>query len=330
MLIIVGFDSFDCRRVESMETPTVDGLAEYGCLEPFEGLSSSELMTTVLWSSMFAGRHPKQLYPEYYEAETPFDVWIEGTWQPPWLQSIPVKSLERFAVRRLSSLLARRRQEWLRDRVRSRIGKRSYIEVGLEGTDSVLSVAENPRLISFPGINFDHTNKELKSMVDNSVSGNYTLTNTAERFERQALSADADRLIRTLYAIESRRHDLVATHFFSLDLVQHVWAPNNAKMHRWYGFYDDILKSVLRAACPMDTVVVVSDHGMETNGIHSRNAFYGATEELWAGNYRMIDLADVLKTELRRDSHKVGEADESTEMDIKKETADHLRDLGYF
>jgi hypothetical protein len=329
VLIVLGFDSLDCRRIDDLETPTVDELAEFGYLEPFEGLLSSELMTTVLWSSMFAGCHPKQLYPEYYDADTPFNVWIEGTWEPPWLRSIPIKSLERFAVRRLSSLLARRRQERLRDRIRSRIGKRSYIQAGLDGTDSVLSVAENPRLISFPGINFDHTNKELKSMVDNSVSGNFAVTDTAERFERRALSADADRLVRTLYAIESRRHDFVATHFFSLDLIQHVWAPNDAKMQRWYAFYDDLLKSVLRAARPTDTVVVVSDHGMKTNGIHSHNAFYGATEELWTGPYRMIDLADVLKTELRRDRHRAGESDQSTEMEIEEETANHLRDLGY-
>jgi hypothetical protein len=331
MLVLLGFDSFDGQRVKTVKTPTIDALAEQGTMRTFEGLDSSELMTTVLWSSMLTGESPKDLYTEYYESEGPFSVWLEGEWDIPALNSSPVQRLETFTVRRLSSLLSRERQERLRAAVRDRLGKQSYVERRLANTPSVLDAAESPQFISYPGINFDVANKSLKNMVNTSTGTNYGVADTAIGFENAGMHADIDRLVRLLYAIDARKKDFVAAHFFSLDLIQHVYAPSKSKMQRWYGFYDHILQQVWSALGDDDTLVVVSDHGMEQNGIHSKRAFYGASKSLWdTEDYRMENLATVLQRELERKVQRPQGNSNIDALEIREETKEHLQDLGYF
>lgn len=118
MIVILGFDSFDGHRVQSVDTPTINDMTESGVMRTFESLEPSELMTTVLWPSLLAGDHPKHLYPEYYESDSPFNVWMQGEWDVDALNTPPVQRLEGFTVRRLSSLFDRKRQEQIRGRVR--------------------------------------------------------------------------------------------------------------------------------------------------------------------------------------------------------------------
>lgn len=329
MLVLLGFDSLDGRRIETVETPTFDQLAESGTMHTFQGLESSELATTVLWASMLSGQNPKTLYPEYYNSDETFNPWLRGEWNHPILNSSASKLAEGFLVRRLSSLLSRQNQEQLRTWARNKIGKRSFVHNRLLSTDSVLDASESPCLISVPGINFDVSSKALKEFVNSS--GGVDLADEAgtEAFEREGIKADADRLIRTLYAIESGQNDFVMTHFFSLDLIQHIWAGSQRKMQRWYGLYDHFLSQVLDTIGPDDTVVVVSDHGMEDSGIHSKRAFYGSTKPIWDDDeYRVEKLAEVLQSELA--THTVVDDDGIDTPGVSPEVTEHLEDLGYF
>lgn len=329
MLVVLGFDSLDARRIKTVETPTFDKLAESGTMHTFEGLEPSELATTVLWSSMLAGQNPKELYPEYYSSDETFNPWLRGEWSHPVLNSSPARIAEGFVVRRLSSLLSRQHQEQLRTWARNKIGKRSFVHNRLLSTDSVLDGSKSPHLISVPGINFDVSSKALKDFVNSS--GGVDLADEAgtEAFEREGIRADADRLIRTLYAIESGNHDFIMTHFFSLDLIQHIWAGSQRKMQRWYGLYDHFLSQVLDTVGPDDTVVVVSDHGMEDSGIHSKRSFYGATKAIWDDEeYHVERLAEVLRAELG--NHTIVNGDGIDTPGVSPEVTEHLEDLGYF
>lgn len=330
MLIVLGFDSLDGDRIEIVDTPTLDSLAESGEMKTFDGLAPSELATTVLWGSMLAGESPKQLYPEYYDSESAFNPWLKGEWDKPPLNSLPAQVAEGFIIRRMTSLFPRKTQEHLRATVREKFGKRSFVETRLDRTRSLLDEADQPRLISVPGMNFDTSNKTLKGRLDISTGLNLGDATTAEQFERDAVRADADRLMRTLYAVRARENDLVVSHFFCLDLIQHLWATSQSKIQRWYGLYDHFLSQILDAISEKDTVVVVSDHGMDDNGIHSRRAFFGATKPIWGGDeYKMENLADVLSNELRSETHSVENAS-IKQSGVSEEVADHLKELGYF
>lgn len=325
MLIVLGFDSFDAQRVEKVRTPNVDSLVETGVMHTPAGLKYDELNTMVLWPSMLVGENPKELFPEYYASEGVFDLNANGEWKSSILQngidSFLRKVLPVGIYNTFSAALEKVGVE-----------REPYTEARLSEVSTVIDSAKFPLLISFPGLNWDDSNRELKQFINPyAKKGRHDLEGDAEKFERMGARNDIDRLIRTLYAIEIRENDLLIAHFFSLDLVQHLWAGSPRKMKRWYGFYDHILGQVLDAAREEDTVVVVSDHGMEETGIHSKRAFFGASRPIWNSEERKAeDLAEVLKRELESGRHAVGERGESEALEMKDETVQHLKDLGYF
>jgi hypothetical protein len=203
------------------------------------------------------------------------------------------------------------------------------VEIRLAEVESVLDEAETPRLISVPGINFDVINKSLKGKLNSKHD--LADKTTAERFERHAIKADSSRLIQTLYAIESRECDLLVSHFFCLDLMQHLWSNSEHKMQRWYGLYDHFLSQVLEHTTEDDTVVIISDHGMQETGIHSTDAFFGSTKPIWGeGPYRVEDLAGLLRKELTENNHSDREQSKTETSGVSEEVTEHLRELGYF
>lgn len=327
MLVVLGLDSLDADRVKSCPTPHIDAVKESGeggRLNPGEGLSSDELITQVLWPSLLAGRHPKDLFPSYYEG---FDSETKY-WDNIVLDSRPIRWLES----RLAQTLPRTKIEWIKEIMASAGASKSHIGADrLNDHGSILNTADSPYLISVPGINEDAENADLKSMIapEDHDNDSYQPTVDMTKFERAGLRADADRLIRTLNAIESRGHDFLMTHFFSLDLVQHVWANVTTKIERWYGLYDDFVGRVQHALSPEDTLVLVSDHGMRTTGVHSRQAFYACSKPIWGNDEWLLpDFRSVLEQELRE--HSVGMDQSKVDQTVDRETREHLEKLGYF
>ncbi|MFD1585889.1 alkaline phosphatase family protein [Halorientalis brevis] len=331
MLIVMGLDSLDADTLQRYTTPSIDTISEEGeggRMETPDGLNRDELNTQLLWPSMLAGQNPRDLFPSYYEDNS------QSTkhWNTKVLSNPLVRRIEREvsniasskAKRYLKSLLAQFGYE------KEHVGENRLAEAG-----SLLDSAAAPHLISVPGISEDDMNRDLKGMIapksarSEGRSG-YEPAGDISLFEQKALSADANRLIRFLNAIASRRHDFVMCHFFSLDLVQHVWADTPPKLQRWYGLYDDFVRRVRQTLSEDDTLVLVSDHGMEKEGIHSKRAFYASNRRLWKDTPRkMEDLREVLESELPRHSPADGEQmDDSAQ--ITNDTKEHLSKLGYF
>lgn len=308
-----------------MHTPNIDSLVENGAMHTPEGLKYDELNTMVLWPSMLVGENPKELFPEYYASEGVFDLNANGKWKSPFLQNRLDSFLRKILPVGVYNTLSAALEKVGVERV-------PYTAAKLSEANTVIDFAKSPLLISFPGLNWDDSNRELKQFINPyAKKGRHNLKGDVEKFERMGARNDIDRLIRTLYAIEKRENDLLIAHFFSLDLVQHLWAGSPRKMKRWYGFYDHILGQVLDAAREEDTVVVVSDHGMQETGIHSKRAFFGASRSIWESDERRAEeLAGVLKRELETGRHMVGEAGESEALEMRDETVQHLKDLGYF
>lgn len=71
MLVVAGLDSLDSRNISQHATSNMYGIcerAEGGRLHTPSGLNRNELITQVLWPSMLAGSHPKDLFPTYFES----------------------------------------------------------------------------------------------------------------------------------------------------------------------------------------------------------------------------------------------------------------------
>ncbi len=332
MLVVVGLDSFDSETISQYSTPHIDAVRESGeggRLHTPVGLDRNELITQVLWPSMLAGGNPKNLFPSYFEnVGQSTKQWNTDILENPLIQ--------RFESQISSSLSTETKQKMKKIAERLGAQKEDLGENRLQEIDSLLDDADSPCVISLPGINEDAVNRELKDLItpgspkSSSDFSGYIPSIESSAFERKALSADADRLIRLLDAVESRQHDFVICHFFSIDLVQHIWADTPSKLERWYGIYDDYVGRVRQSLSENDTLVLVSDHGMETEGIHSKRAFYAANKQLWEETPRkMEDFRGVLESELQEHSSSDDNVEDNT-VQISGDTRKHLSELGYF
>ncbi len=325
MLIVLGLDSLDSKRVREHPMPALAEFPEQGRLATPENLAPDELFTGYLWASMLAGDHPRTLFPEHFGSGGQ-DATL-NTWNVPIVNQRLVKRVEHILVNWLSRETKDRIKAVLN---RVNIEQEKKAKQVLESSGSVLDAAQSPRLISVPGINGDDSNTELKRMVEEGTRRKQTSVD-AEIFEREAAKADIDRLIRTVNAVNSRKHDFLLAHFFSLDLIQHIWVTSDRRMRRWHLFYDNIIRQVVHETAPSDTVVIVSDHGMQTSGIHSTRGFYAANKRIWESEtYRAVDLREILERELTNGRHAPeGGASEET-LNVSEQTEEHLKNLGYF
>lgn len=320
MLIVLGLDSLDFNRIQDYRTPALDGLAELRYLNTPDRLGPGELKTQLLWPSLLCGVHPLTRFSSYYGDEAK-EV---STWNNPLLNN-PIAA---FSENLFSNRLSREHKEYLKRLLQfTGTERESETEEAVRSESSLYTAAESPNLISIPGVNEDPVNRDLKQML---VPGdNYELDVTPTEFERAGWRADSDRLIRTLTAIDSREPDFLMTHFYALDLVQHLWPQDDRKLARWYGLYDDILSRVLASVDSTDIVVVVSDHGMQRDGRHSTRAVFGCSESIWSkSKCNFQEFKPVLEELLSR--HKAGEETVNESVEIEPETASHLEDLGYF
>lgn len=120
---------------------------------------------------------------------------------------------------------------------------------------------------------------------------------------------------------------IVGVHSHILDIAGHAYANREDKLRNVYEKVDSML-GFLRSQT--DTLVVLSDHGMQTGwidedtspGTHSRRAMISTTEE-GALPKSVYDVCDWLEQKKRggEQSADIVESDAPTE---------HLRDLGYF
>ncbi|WP_247730643.1 alkaline phosphatase family protein [Halovivax limisalsi] len=330
MLVVLGLDSWDARRYQQYPTPTIESLEEQKELAPFENLAAGELITQVLWPAMLIGENPKTLWPEYFEQVPGYKSTIDsGDDRTSGVETLAARLLPdsvKPVVGRIAMKLG------LYERHKINFDKHSAGARMLHERPSLWSAATDPVLISLPGINEDQRNYELNAMMDRPADGTNVSDNvlnvTASEFQQRAFELDAAKLSQTLHAT-TRGHDLVFSHFAGLDFMQHMFADSDIVMRQWYRHYDAITEQVLAELDPdEDTLVVVSDHGMEDSGLHSHRAFVGSTKPLWGERgVEMENFRDVLEDELQ--NHKTTDASKTVNMDMSQETRDHLKELGY-
>jgi hypothetical protein len=325
MLVVLGLDSWDHRRYQQLRTPIVDKLEEQTKLKPFDGLSRGELVTQVLWPSMMIGDSPKILFPEWAAKSIGYETGNQKTDNSfqNRIEDIGTRFLPERA-RPIASIIGER--IGLLDQFNKHTAGKELIE----SHSSVLDAASDPCLISIPGVNEDMRNYELTEMMDTPNGKDISdakLDVTPESYERRAFELDSAHLAETLQAI-SRGHDLVWSHFAGMDFIQHMFADSERMMQRWYRFYDNVTEQVLQELDETDTLVVISDHGMDESGLHSTRAFFASTKSLWGETpAKMESVRNVLERELQNHETEA-ETDELT-MQLSKETESHLEDLGY-
>lgn len=306
---ILGLDSLDADRVRSRYDFPSLLLSERGKID-LEGLTGAEVHTKVIWPIMLDGNHPS-----HGEAEM-------------------------SVAQRLSRLVQLFR---VPEPVRQRLGSAFDDLPVFDGTgrdvalvDTFLGRTSSPAAISLPGISEMSVAEEVRRALSTELQ--HDKLRPSASFWRKCRLEHAVKRAATLAALEHT--DVVMTHFYALDAVQHVAQDTDEeRVEAWYGRYAELVDEVLNAVGDDGVVVVLSDHGME-DGVHGpagkgAYAYAASSRELGFGDGTPVsDVAGILGRLVDEvPDPEESEADEAgplADRAVTEDRREHLKDLGYF
>jgi hypothetical protein len=309
---ILGLDSLDADRVRDRYDFDALRLAESAKLD-LEGLTGAEVHTKIIWPILLDGNHPN-----HGDAEV----------------STP---------QRLSRLA---RSVGLPEGVRQRLGSlfdeiRVFDETGrsLTVADSFLAAADTPAAISVPGLSEMTVATEVRSALSGQMRAG-SIQPTRGFWHACEVEHEVKRAA-TLAALDET--DVVMTHFYALDAVQHV-AQNTdeSRVEAWYRRYAALVEEVLDAVGDDGVVVLLSDHGM-VDGVHGPD---GKGAYAYAASSRPLGIDDgtpisevpsvlrgLVADATAANDDRDADADDGRSLgdeSVAAERRQHLEDLGYF
>jgi hypothetical protein len=301
-LLILGLDSLDADRVRHRyEFPELR-LAESAKVD-LEGLEGVEVHTQVIWPILLDGAHPHANTTESSRIETMSRM----------ARSIGIPENVR---RRVGTILDDLN-------VSDRVGR----EVKFEET--FLARRDRSIPISVPGLGemeiADLVRRELGKRLEGDArppSLFWELCKAEHEIKRAATKTALDHA------------DVVMTHFYALDAVQHL-AQNNdeTRVEAWYQQYAELVSEMLDLVDD-GTVILLSDHGME-DGLHGPEGkgtygYAASTASLGlADGMAITDLHDALVDAIEQVDSSIEREPRDHEHDDMAERRQHLRDLGY-
>ena len=309
---ILGLDSLDVHRVRERYNLPALQLAEDAKLD-LEGLTGAEVHTKIIWPILLDGNHPNH------------------------------GDAEMTVAQRLSRLA---HSVGLPEGVRQRLGTlfdeiRAFDEAGRTLTvgDSFLGAADVPAAISVPGLSEMTVAIEVRRALSGQMREE-SIRPTEQFWHACELEHEVKRAA-TLAALEET--DVVMTHFYALDAVQHVaQGTDEARVEAWYRRYADVVDEVCEVVGDDGVVVLLSDHGM-VDGVHGPE---GKGAYAYAASSRPLGFADgtpisevpavlreLVEEATAANAGPTTESDEGESLGdegVAAERRQHLEDLGYF
>lgn len=159
--------------------------------------------------------------------------------------------------------------------------------------DTFFSRFEDPEIIDLPGFSYDLAQHErerelLKAFFDTSGKEE----KNAVRKEYNDHAFEHHRKIKEEFKDAlGQDHDFVLGYFSVADVVGHLNFGNNLLMKMIYKDLDDIAKEI------DDTMIVLSDHGMEAIGSFGDHSSYGfwSTDFKDLGTPKIRDFSELIK-----------------------------------
>jgi hypothetical protein len=152
-----------------------------------------------------------------------------------------------------------------------------------------------------------------------------------EAFYEQAMEMVMIRLARIRRAYRGGRFGLVFGYTSGVDLIGHVAYNDPHLQDQAYRETDDFVDNLRSDLDPDDTLVIVSDHGLQ-DGIHTKQAMIASTEPRIVDSVEsVVDIREALEQEMADGDHETSPAERSGESLFadKEQVQEHLEDLGY-
>jgi len=174
-----------------------------------------------------------------------------------------------------------------------KMGDKEMWNFKLDIEDTFFTHFENPKILDLPGFNYDKKQHDLerellKQFFD--AEGEEAKDEIRKKYNTHAF--EHHRKIKKEFADAlEESHDFVLGYFSVADVIGHLNFGNRTLMKMIYRDLDEI------AAGVKETLLVLSDHGMEKIGIFGDHSSYG----FWSAGFkdlgkpRITDFAGIIK-----------------------------------
>ncbi|KUK43565.1 MAG: Uncharacterized protein XD72_2058 [Methanothrix harundinacea] len=159
--------------------------------------------------------------------------------------------------------------------------------------DTFFSNFENPVVIDLPGFSYDKAQHDKeRELLKAFFDAGDTEEKGRIRKEYNDHAFEHHRKIKVEFMdVLGHDHDFVLGYFSVADVIGHLNFGNNLMMKMIYRDLDDMAKDV------DDTMIVLSDHGMEAIGAFGDHSNYGfwSTDSKNLGTPRIRDFSNLIK-----------------------------------
>lgn len=158
--------------------------------------------------------------------------------------------------------------------------------------------------------------------------GGHTSADPVEFYE-QCMEMVMIRTARIRRALRSQRYELVFGYTSGLDLIGHVAHGSPQLQLKGYTEVDEFVGELLSDLGPNDTLVLVSDHGLQ-EGLHTDEAMIASTNEnILEEVESVLDVRAAIECELADTRHLPKKEEFDTKSDESGNVREQLEDLGY-
>jgi hypothetical protein len=322
-LVVVGIDALDAELVSESAHPNLT-LEAYSRISTIES-ASGELSTHELWPTIITG-----VRPDVHGLTLESGV----GWESPIL---------RFGGTIADVVLPDRIQSklgaWILNNTETDVFRTPASYYGENGLRTLFDGYDTetigiPNYVTDPDMSDrEHElRRQLGDLFERDLDqpGGHSSADP-EAFYEQAMEMVMVRLARTRRAYRGGRFGLVFGYTSGVDLIGHAAYNDPHLQNRAYDESDDFIDDLRSDLAPDDTLVIVSDHGLQ-QGIHTRQAMIASTEpRIVDAVDSVLDVRDALEAEMGDGEHEPTASERSRESSVDGETQvqEHLKDLGY-
>jgi predicted AlkP superfamily phosphohydrolase/phosphomutase len=286
--------SFFCENLKQKEYGKIDQ-SEFKKYSP-----TGEPFTPVVWSSFITGKMPEQT-----------GILIKRKQGNSIIETAKRAIFRSNITDKLVDMLSIRKWGWIkkiRKKTRSRFAHTSGVRQAWntneeyykkKNLETIFDFSESPEIIAMPAYrSYEQTTakethtevkKTWQKFTKGEISGAEFIQRELEFFEKE---------IDEAFAILQGKWDLFVFYTKMIDYVGHFFAWNKKTMWLFYSRVETFIEEIQNRFGEDTFILVISDHGMQGNGVHSDHAFYSMNIHLNLENPKITDFYGIITEKL--------------------------------
>ncbi len=287
-------DRFYCENLKQEEYGRID-LTEFKQHSP-----TGEPFTPVIWSSFITGKMPDQTGITIERVDS--NSIVDTAKRLVFRFNLTDRIVDALSIRRWE--IAKRMRRLTHSKFAHARGVKQAWETDEEyyrkmKLKTIFDFSRKPAIVAMPAFkSSEHTaakethaavKKTWERFTKGEITGAEFLQKETRLFEKE---------IDEALVLLKKEWDLFVFYTKTLDYVGHFFAWNTKAMWLFYERADKFIEEIENRVRGDAFILVISDHGMQRNGVHSDHAFYSTNTSLGLKNPRINDFYGIIAEKL--------------------------------